>query len=220
MKKLIGMVCVAAVISLFSNTAGLAVTDYTGEEDDGISFSDVTAGTEEAEIIAEAARAGLMSGYEDGSFRPDGNISRAEFAAIVCRLLGLEEDEQSGADTMFDDVPGTHWAAGAISKAAELGIISGYGNGSFGPSDNVLYDQAIKMLVCAEGNGDDAERAGGYPNGYVEVAESMGILDGVSYTGTMPAERADIAKMLINVLNNRENAFVNASDDELSITIE
>ena len=104
------------------------------------------------EAVTVMSALNLLKGYEDGTFGPDKTITRAEFAAVVVRMLGME-DAAAGAATAtnFTDVPATHWAAGYVKIANQKGIIAGYGDGTFGPDDEVTYEQAIKMLVCALG---------------------------------------------------------------------
>ena len=86
-------------------------------------FGDVGDGYWAAEYIKAAAKSGWINGYEDGSFRADRNISRAEVVTIVNRLLGREADESYIADNLrklntFRDMSGKHWAYYAVMEAA------------------------------------------------------------------------------------------------------
>lgn len=161
--------------------------------------------TDEAEIgnYSEATTVlnalGIITGYEDGSFGPNKTITRAEFAAVVCRALGL--GEALGGAQVFTDVPADHWAAGYVALAYQQGIINGYGDGNFGPSDNVKYKDAIKMVVAALGYNPVAEVNGGYPGGYQVVASSAGLLAGITgASADEPATRAVVAQMVYNGL--------------------
>ena len=78
------------------------------------------------EAVQELYSAEIMQG-SGGKFNPDKTITRQEFAAVVCRLLGEEESAKAITTCTFDDVADGHWAAGYITKAVELGIVSGYG---------------------------------------------------------------------------------------------
>ena len=126
---------------------------------------------------AQAAEAlfglGIFTGDENGNFNPDSTISRAEAAAVVCRLLELDAD--AAPDQVFTDVPAAHWAAGYVAAAADAGFLNGYGDGRFGPSSPVTYEQLVKMLLAAWGYTEQAEAAGGYPGGYEAVAETLGV---------------------------------------------
>lgn len=124
------------------------------------SFPDVDKNAGYAEAVEYLADIGIFSGDENGNFNPDKTVTRAEMAVIVCKMLGETED-LSKADT-FTDVPQEHWANAYIARAAELGIISGYGDGTFGPGDAVTYEQAVTMVVRALGLEDEANEYGGY----------------------------------------------------------
>ena len=86
-------------------------------------FGDVSDSYWAAEYIKAAAKSGWINGYEDGSFRADRNISRAEVVTIVNRLLAREADESYIADNLrklntFSDMSGKHWAYYAVMEAA------------------------------------------------------------------------------------------------------
>jgi len=83
----------------------------------------------------------IISGYEDGTFRPEAPITRAEFAAIVCKFENLTEGEQS-----FSDVPDSHWAAQYINYAATRGWVSGYEDGTFRPEDYISRGEVLAAI--------------------------------------------------------------------------
>lgn len=137
------------------------------------SFPDV----DEAALYADAAEylseIGVMQGDAQGNFNPDKTVTRAQMAAIICRMLGETENLAADGDR-FTDVPEDYWANRYIVKAAELGIINGYQNGSFKPENTVTYEQAVTMIVRVMNLEESALVAGGYPSGYVSVAEEYG----------------------------------------------
>lgn len=102
-------------------------------------FADANANWASAEI-ATLTSAGILEGYEDGTFRPDASITRAEFAAIASRFDKLE----AGSKT-FSDVPESHWAYEAISSAAEKGWINGYPDGTFRPENAITRAEAVTL---------------------------------------------------------------------------
>ena len=189
MKLLRGAAAILLAAWMLGTVAFADVSDSTAP------FPDVMPDAEYAQAVAELANLGVITGDDKGNFNPDSTITRAETAAIICRLLGVETLAGEPADSPFSDVPASHWAAGYVSAASDMNIINGYGNGKFGPSDPVTYEQMAKMLVCAWGNGDMAEERGGYPDGYLEVAEEMGLLDGLSADAASPAPRWAVAMM-------------------------
>ena len=88
----------------------------------------------------------VINGYEDGIFDPDGDITRAEFVAIIVRALGLAEG--MGENT-FSDVDADAWYCGYIETASSYGIINGYTDGTFRPTDNITGEQAMTMIARA-----------------------------------------------------------------------
>lgn len=164
-------------------------------------FTDVKDDAAYAEAIELGVALNLFKGYEDGSFKPEGDITRAEFAAIVVRTLGQEaQAEGAKGTTKFIDVPSTHWASGYVNIAANLGIVNGYGDGNFGPEDKVTYEQAVKMVVVALGY-EPAVGSAGYPVGYLTIAQQRGVTNGVKGTNGVPANRGQVAQMVFNALD-------------------
>ena len=141
---------------------------------------------------------GIITGYEDGTFGPNKNITRAEFATIVARSFNLTE--ASTAET-FSDVPADHWAKGYIGAAKNAGIINGFEDGTFKPNDNVTEEQAVKMIVAALGYTEEATAAGGYPNGYIRVANEKKMNTGLVISGKKDATRGRIAILMYNSLD-------------------
>ena len=163
------------------------------------SFPDVDENAAYAEAVEYLNDVGIMQGDDKGNFNPDKNVTRAEMAVIICRMLG--EDTSATDGTVFSDVPANHWANGFIIKAAELGIVSGYGNGKFGPSDTVTYEQAVTMAIRAVGGAQEALDEGGYPNGYLIVAERYDLLRDMGTTIGMKLPRREVAVLIYNCLN-------------------
>ncbi len=163
-------------------------------------FADVSAEASYAAAVEKLAGEGIITGDENGKFNPDNTITRAEVAAMICRMMGGEESAKSFSESPFTDVPAKHWAAGYIKWSVDFGIINGYGDGKFGPEDSVTYEQVVKMLVCSRGWEEEAENAGGYPNGYLEVAEQIGITKDMIFTASNNAPRSAVAQMIANTL--------------------
>lgn len=159
-------------------------------------YADVAEDASYADAVELLSALDIIKGDDLGNFNPDKTITRAEFAAVVCRALGY--GDVTGVNN-FVDVPADHWAAGVIGYAAQLGIVNGYGDNKFGPEDNVTYDQAVKMLVVALGFENVAQRKGGYPSGYLAVASQYKITSGVKATTEAP--RATVAQLVYNALS-------------------
>ncbi len=107
-------------------------------------FPDVPPGYWAAAAIGAARAAGYLQGYPDGSFRPEGGVSRAEAAVMLVKAF---EPKGSGHASSFNDVGSNFWAAGAISQMAEAGIISGYPDGSFKPDRVMTRAEAAALLA-------------------------------------------------------------------------
>ena len=165
------------------------------------SFTDVADTSSYSTAIEVGVDLGLIKGYEDGTFKPEGEITRAEFAAIVVRLLGQEAQAAGAkASTQFVDVPADHWAAGYVNIAVQAGVINGYGDGNFGPEDLVEYQDAITMMVRALGY-EPAIGSAGYPTGYLTKAGELGLTTGVNGSNGVAANRGAVAQIAFNALD-------------------
>ncbi|MBZ4647005.1 MAG: S-layer protein, partial [Clostridia bacterium] len=158
-------------------------------------------GTSYETAVARLSALGVITGYADGTFKPDNTITRAEFAAVVVRALGYETAAKTaGGATKFSDVAAGHWASGYINLAASLGVINGMPDGTFAPDANVTYDQAVTMIVRALGYEPAAQAKGGFPTGYLVIAAQEDITDDAEGVAGTPASRGIVAKLLDNSL--------------------
>ncbi len=180
----------------------------------GVSFEDAALCEQAAAIEAMAAR-GIITGYTDGTFKPDRHLTRAEFCAMVTAALGLEP----GTGNAFTDTTG-HWAAGRISTAAKYGIVAGVGGGRFAPENTITKQEAATMVAAAAAlcgmqiaYDDAAIRDVLAPfSDYVNVIQwarkylafcySNGILDDseMEIDPLRQVTRAEVAQMLFNLL--------------------
>ena len=105
------------------------------------SYSDVKTGDWFNNAVSTLSNAGIIAGYEDGSFRPNGYITRAEFATIAARFFDVSYD---GKD-LFPDISG-HWAKDYINQAANKGFVNGYEDGTFKPDRNITRAEAVTLV--------------------------------------------------------------------------
>lgn len=167
-------------------------------------YSDVPAGTVVSEAVDILSGLNILTGFEDGTFKPDETVTRAQMAAIICRTLGYEDQAQSSmGSTVFNDVAADHWASGYINVAQAQQIINGYGDGNYGPEDKVTYEQAVKMIVSALGYDIAATAKGGYPTGYLAIASAEGITKSANGKVGDAATRGTIAVLVYNSLEVR-----------------
>lgn len=89
----------------------------------------------------------VVQGYPDGDFVPEGPVTRAEFTAMLMRMLNIPVD--SSATTTFTDVPSSAWYYGTVATAAEKGIVQGYSSTSFGPNDLITREQLVTIFIRA-----------------------------------------------------------------------
>ena len=185
----------------------------------GTTFSDVKNHANKAAIEALASR-GIINGMGQGTFMPNKTMTRAEFAAIVTRALGLTAKDTK----VFSDVPSSKWYAGYIGTANSSGIVNGVGNGKFNPEGTITRQEAAAMVArAAKRCGLDTEMDAGATKDvlaqfgdYRSVAswakESLAfcyytnILDqsALKIEPTKAILRCEIAQMLCNMLTAAE----------------
>lgn len=177
-------------------------------------FSDIT-DEKVAEAVAKLVANGIITGYEDGTFKPDNQITRAEFAAVVTRMKGVANTVAPDAKTGFADLDGDEsraWARPYVKAAVDLGIINGFEDGTFRAGEPVTYEQAVKMLVCAAGyeivaQSEYNKAIIANPNatwsaGYIAAAGKHGFTKG-AVTGKIsePASRGMVALLTSNTID-------------------
>ncbi len=163
------------------------------------SYSDVPETHDRYEAINMLSSMDIITGFPDGTFKPDEAVTRAQMAALITRMFNLGSSPVTTEP--FSDVTTSYWAASDIVSAKNRGIINGFPDGTFQPEAEVTYEQAVKMIVCALNYGTAAEKAGGYPNGYIQQASKLGILKTAAYTQDKPSPRGIIAQLLYNSLS-------------------
>lgn len=145
---------------------------------------------------------GVMDGFSDGNFRPNSQLTRAQFCKmVVCALNAEDELGLYRTVTIYPDVKPSHWAAAYINMAAKgKKAISGFSDGKFYPDRTVTLGQAATILLRTLGYKD--ENIGGvWPDSYLSFAASIGLTDGVDATkGNSPLTRADAAILFTNLL--------------------
>ncbi len=161
-------------------------------------YSDITDG--QAAVTNQLTDMGIING-SDGNFRPNDNVTRAETAAIICRLLRIEPNITG----KFDDVPDEHWAAGYIGALAEQGMIDGTADGLFSPEESVTYEQALKIIITLLGYaGNHTDYYGGFPTGFLKLGIDLGLIDDCgSFDSGGAISRIDLACVISRALDTR-----------------
>jgi hypothetical protein len=184
-KKLISLILALALISAVPSVS--------------FAFSD-TDGTDYEEAVYVLSELDIIGGYEDKTFRPENSITRAEFAAMVVRLVDTSV-YNIPEGVVFKDVGKKHWAYEFVNAGFHIGYFSGYGDGIFAPDEKISFSEVVKTVTTILGYKPLAEARGGYPTGYVMIANEKDLLDGLSLGNDEYVTRGDVALLLYNSLN-------------------
>ena len=157
---------------------------------------------------------GIVDGYQDGTFKPNNTVTRAELAKLIIVSLGKEKTADSlKGQTTYSDVASSSWASGYINCANSLAIIKGYPDGTFKPNNPVTYVEASTMLLRALNYTRELENEK-YPTGYMSKANEAGILDDVvAKSSTENAIRGNIAIMIVNTLKGNVRKIVSTNSN-------
>ncbi|MCI2058300.1 MAG: S-layer homology domain-containing protein [Oscillibacter sp.] len=185
------------------------------------SFSDTTGKWYRAAVTEMASRK-IINGYSNGTFRGEAAVTRAQFAAIIVRALGLPDNGKSS----FTDVSSGSWCYGAVGTAVKYGIVQGYSDGSFRPNANITRQQAMAMIARAAAITElggktaadlsqfkDHATVGAWAKTYVEYNVANGLIQGDSSGHLNPNDnisRAQTAVVVLRLLQNSKLVDVRA----------
>lgn len=186
-----------------------------------VSFRDLTAHWAESDI-KQAVALGIVSGYPDGTFKPDGAVTRAEFAVMLIHALRPQEKQSNSGPLPFTDLDQIgEWALNAVAQAVQAGIISGYEDGSFRPDARINRGEMAKMIANALGlEGESAASTEfaddtaipDWAKGAAAALSKRGIMvgrEGNEFAPGGQATRAEAVKALLNMLRNILNDYKN-----------
>lgn len=146
------------------------ISDLFGE---GMAFSDVSTSHLYYDAIAYVETYGIVEGYEDGTYRPENEINRAEFTKIL--IEAKFPGQATAGDDCFTDVPTNTWYSKYVCFAKDQGIISGYDDGSFKPAQSINLAEALKITL--ETYFDDIPESGSvWYEKYWDYADSLGLI--------------------------------------------
>jgi len=186
MKKILSTLLVLAFV--FTMVAPAFAAD--------LPLSDI-ANSASKDAILKLNYAGVLAGYPDGTFKPDQEVTRAEFAKVAVLALGYTEAQVLlfNAPTKFPDVAKDHWANGYINVAVANGILKGDTSGKFRPDDTVTVAEVLTVLVRGlKINVTQGEGAQWYLP-YLLEATKVGLYN-ASESATAPAVRGIVAKFV------------------------
>ncbi len=197
-KVLVLVLALAMMLSLMVMGAGAAFTDQSEVD------------SKHTEAVDMAVALNIINGYPDGSFKPNGNVTREEMAKMICVLDNGGKEPQLATGNTFSDVAADRWSNKYIEACAARGVVAGVGNGMFNPSGNVTATQAARMLLVELGY-DEGEQNYTGPSwatnvnvdatkkGYYEDLEDIDV--------TAPLTREHAAQMIWNALQQAEITY-------------
>ena len=159
-----------------------------------------------SEAVAVLNGMGVFKGYEDGSFQPQGNITRAEVAAIVYRVYTADVKDAKASMyatyNKFSDMAGAGWAQGYIGYCANAALVKGYPNGTFQPSGKVTGYEVLAMILRAIGYDQNNEFTGAdWALHVAQTAQQAHVLDNVKGVDlNAPATRELVAELLFRAI--------------------
>ncbi len=170
-------------------------------------FSDVTPDCWAYGYIMDLAESGVLSGDDDGKFRPDDCITRAEFVAVIARASGAEPNSASAE---FSDVSDDSWYVGYIGWAASNGIVNGVGEGLFEPDSIITREDVCVIIVRVTDNKNtasthddisftDANEISDYALNDVNTLKQSEIINGYddgSFRPKAGVTRAEVSKII------------------------
>lgn len=205
-KKLLPiLLTLAMTLGVMTNTAFAAKADY----------QDVSGHWGESSI-ERWSNYGIMEGF-DGQFMPNKDMTRAEMAAMLVRLLGLTDK----AENKFTDVDEQQWYADAVLKCAAAGIMQG-SDGKANPNGKITRQEAAVMLgralnikpVEGELSFNDGQKVAGWASGYVKALADKNIVGGVGNNTFAPVQNIDRASVT-KILDNAISGYTNTEGETL-----
>jgi hypothetical protein len=181
-------------------------------------FSDVIA-EEYAEQANKMAAFGVFAGDAEGNFNAEAEITRAEMAVIIGKLMGLTETEANANKvyaSAFTDVAAGEWYTGWINLAAGRGIISGFPDSTFRPNEKVTQAQAVTMIVKALGWGVVVDQTGTWPANYITKAAELRLFKDAVATDSELVTRGNVAIYCYNALTAKTWDVTESTDGKLT----
>lgn len=160
-------------------------------------FSSVYAENRLGEAIDYLSAAGIDLEYDIETIQPDQRVTRAVFAQNVSKLLNVSNVECN--NVYYHDVSEDHWAFDNVGVLTELGVLTGNGYKYFNPDEYITRNEAATIVVSALGYRAYADNSGGFPNGYLKVANELELFD--NCTTNSDITLSDVLIMLRNALD-------------------
>lgn len=186
-KKFLGILL---AVTMLAGIYPVALAEYT----------DISADSGMYEAVSLLSDMKIVSGYTDGSFKPQKTLSRAEFAKLIVMIYNKQSEAQyNSVISGFKDVPQGAWYVGYVNYISQKKIINGYSDGTFGPDRAITYAEAVTILCRILGY-DESVVGYYWPNNYLAQADKMGLSEGFLFGQNDPITRGAAAVLIDRIL--------------------
>ncbi len=197
MKLLIRIISIVCAISVVASVLTVSAKQ--------IDYKDLNPDYECYHPVMRLSDSEVINGYEDNTFRPWNNVTRAEFCKIVVAMMDKTQEAKSiSALSAFDDVNKVKWCIPYVNYLTNNNIIKGYADATFKPNNIITYAEAVTILLRTSGYNEDAV---GYswPANYINKAEDLKIAGNMKFSANDCVTRAAMAIMVDNVMFTNVN---------------
>lgn len=163
-----------------------------------VSYTDCT-----NKYVNELTTLKVLSGYDDGTFKPDAFITRAEFSKIISTVTGgIGTDTETLPKNIFSDVAENHWALKYILHCKAATFVDGYDDGTFRPDDNITFAEAVKVCLSAVGYDNlITEDGDNWYEPWLDLAYEHKIIDNQKVDPNKTATRLEVAELAAKTIN-------------------
>ena len=187
----------------------------------GAAFTDQADIKVDAEVVDTLVSLGVIEGFEDGSFKPNTTVTRAQMAKMIFTIMNGGNDNANAyasLPTAFTDLPTAAWAQGYVRYLQNTGIIAGKSATKFAPNDTVTGLEAAKMVLVAAGY--NAQKAGltgaAWAQNTMKYGQLNNLFEDVNTSFTGPCPRQYAAQLIYNTIDTptvvwRDDAYTNVN---------
>ncbi len=175
----------------------IIISDFFGSND---VFDDVDSGNDYYDAIAYVYDYGIVQGYDDGTYRPENSINRAEFTKILLEAKYPSEMATATGEACFTDVIAEQWYAKYVCYAKTTAIVDGYDDGTFKPEAAINIAEALKITLNVFFSGIP-DAAGAWYEKYWDYAETQGLLLDEWETASDELTRGAMAELIYRIEN-------------------
>lgn len=184
-KKIIVIGCIAIMACMMMNVSVFAYSDCNHEAVEALTNLEV------------------LSGYDDGTFKPEGLITRAELAKIITVISGGEDFNSTPShENPFSDIDNNHWAFDYILYCAGSRFVDGYEDGTFKPNENVSFAEAVKVCLTVTGYSSLVTvQTENWYEPWIDLAYQYKIIDSKDKDPNSKATRVEVAELISKTIN-------------------